>query len=140
MPTPTPPNAEAIDFGTTPVRTKKAITLKVSTPVTEVREQSLEGNTFKFTQQVVVDVYVRDAKAPGLRLGREPADLVKLEKYLVDYFAINRLAFRDQGVQYMEVVGTQTFPEIIGGEENRQVWYRLSVHCRAHYWLRATEE
>lgn len=135
-----PPNASKIDFGATPNRTKKGITLRCSSPVTEVEEEDITGLVFKFEQRVVIDVYVRDIKGEGKRLGREPDDLVAIEKYLVDFLAINRLALKDEGIQYMEVLNTQTLAEIPGGEENQQLWYHMIVTLVLHYWMRATEE
>jgi hypothetical protein len=134
------PVADKVDFGTTPQRTKKAITLRCSTPNTDVREQGLSGLTNKFEQRVIVDIYARDIKAEGIRQGREPADLVAIEKYLVDFLAINRLALKDEGIQYMQVVNSQTFAEIAGGEEKQQVWYHTRVTVILHYWMKVMEE
>lgn len=102
----------------------------------------MSGNTTQFEERVLIDVAVRDIKAGGRRLGREPEDLVTIEKYLVDLLAINRLALRSQGIQYIDVLGTQTFSELEGGggEENQQLWFHVIITVRLHYWMRAADE
>lgn len=133
------PNVDDVDIGSVPSRSTKSITLKVSTPTTDVTEQSLDGGTFKFRKRFYVDVYVRSIKGAGQRIGREPPELVALEKWLVDYFAIHKLDFREHGIQYIEVIGTQTLPERVGGEEAQQIWFHLRLVCNAHFWLRNVE-
>lgn len=136
------PILSKIDFGANPSRTTKAITLRCNPPLTTAEEEDMSGNTTQFEERVLIDVAVRDIKAGGRRLGREPEDLVTIEKYLVDLLAINRLALRSQGIQYIDVLGTQTFSELEGGggEENQQLWFHVIITVRLHYWMRAADE
>jgi hypothetical protein len=107
--------------------------------VADVEEASIDGNTFKFTNRFTIDVYIRAIKGEGQRQGREPPELIAMERWLVQYFAIHRLDFRSQGIQYMDVMNTQTLPERVGGEDAQQIWFHLRVNCAAYYWLRNTE-
>lgn len=137
------PLLNEIDFGTTPARTNKSIMLRVKGLDNNVRYQGHNsGSPLKFTQEVHVEIYVRDATAPGRRQGREPEKLVAMEKYLVDFLAINRLALQDVlGIQYAEIIGTQTFSEIeAGAEEAPAPYYHCIIKVRLHYWMRFSEE
>lgn len=93
----------------------------------------------EFEERVVIQVAQRDAKAEGEMLGREPQDLISIEKYLIELIKTNRDALHDQGVQYMDVVSAEIFPTIVGGEENQQVWYVLNLTIKLCYWMRITE-
>lgn len=134
-----PPILSKIDFGATPMRTKKGITLRCITPDTRVTEQGISGSVHEFEERVIIQACIRDAKGEGERLGREPAELIAIEKYLIDLIKTNRDALHDDGVQYMDVVSAETFPTIVGGEENQQVWYVLNLTVRLCYWMRVTE-
>lgn len=130
------PDVAQIDWGAVPPRTNKAITLRCSAPASDIKEQNLGGQVFKFTQKIFIDSYVRAIKSEGLRLGREPDRLVAMEKWLTEYLAVNRLSLQDEGIQYIELLSAQTTPEVVGGEENQQVWYHLQLMVALHYWLR----
>lgn len=136
------PVVSDIDFGATPARTKKQITLRVKSLEANIKDAVYGGNTIKFTQPVHIEVFVRDAKAPGRRMGREPEALVAIEKYLTEFLALHRLALQDLlGIQYAEITATQTFSEIEGGDEDSQTpWYHLTAVVRLHYWMRFSEE
>jgi hypothetical protein len=135
----TPPILSKIDFGATPVRTKKGITLRCFTPETRITEQGIGGMVNEFYERVIIQAAVRASKSEGERLGREPAELIAIEKYLVDFIKTNRNALHDDGVQYMDVINAETFPTIVGGEESQQVWYVLNLTIRLCYWMRITE-
>jgi hypothetical protein len=141
IPVPLPPASE-IDFGTTPGRTKKTITLRVKCLDAEIKDAVYGGNTIKFTQPLHIDVFVRDPTAPGRRQGREPEILVAIEKYLTEFLALHRLALQDLlGIQYAEITATQTFSEIEGGDEDSQTpWYHFTAVVRLHYWMTFAEE
>ena len=128
-----------IDVGATPVRTKKGITFRCIPRKTTAREQDHGGFINKFDEIVILEVAVRDAKAEGQRLGREPGVLVTIEKWLVDLIKTNRDALHDDGIQYIDVVSAETFPTIEGSEERQQVWYHLNLTIKLHYWMRITE-
>jgi hypothetical protein len=132
------PDLSEIDWGSSPGRTNKRITFKCSAPITDVKEQDLRATSFKFTQRVSIDVYVRAIKSEGLRLGREPDDLVAIEKWVTEYLALNRLSLENEGIQYVEILNAQTTPEVMGNEEIQQVWYHLTMIVALHYWLKAT--
>ncbi len=137
---PSLPSSSTIDWGASLTRTNKNIILRCITPETRVTEQGIGGTTNEFEERVIIQAAVRTATAEGERLGREPAALIAIEKYLVDFIKTNRGALHDAGVQYLDVVSVETFPTIVGGsEENQQVWYMLHVTCRLCYWMRATE-
>lgn len=132
------PILSKIDFGATPVRTTKAITLRCFTPETRITEQSLGGAVNEFYERVIIQVAMRDPRAEGEALGREPAELIAIEKYLIDLIKTNRNALHDEGVQYMDVVSAEIFPSM-EGEENQQVWYHLNITVLLCYWMRITE-
>lgn len=136
VPTPLLPS---IDFGATPARTNKGITLRCFSPEINVDGQGMTDTVDKFNERLIIEVAMRDARAEGVRLGREPAPLVAMEKYLVELIKVNRTALHDQGVQYMDVVSAETFPTLEGGEEMQQIWYKLHLTIRLHYWMRVTE-
>jgi hypothetical protein len=138
-PTPLPPILSKIDFGATPVRTVKGITLRCFSPDTKIEEQGSGNKVDKFTERVIIQAAVRAPKGEGERLGREPADLVAIEKYLVDLIKTNRNALHYAGVQYMDIVTSEIFPTIVGGEESGQVWYLLNLTVKLRYWMRVTE-
>lgn len=121
------------------MRTKKGITLRCVTPETRTTEQGIGGFVNEFEERVIIQAAVRDSKAEGERLGREPADLIAIEKWLIDLIKTNRDALHDDGVQYMDVVSAETFPTIVGGEESQQVWYILNLTIKLCYWMRITE-
>lgn len=127
-----------MDFGATPARTNKGITIRCFTPELRVEEQGM-GNVDKLDERVIIEVAMRAPPAEGERLGREPLRLIAIEKYLVELIKVNRTALHDQGVQYMDVVGAETFPTVEGGEEYQQVWYKLHLTVRLRYWMRVTE-
>ena len=116
------PNKEKISFGSTPVRTTKSVVLRCVSPETRVTEQGISGSVTEFEERVIIQVAVRDAKAEGERLGREPASLIAIEKYLVDLIKTNCGALHEDGVQYLDVISAETFPTT----ENDQVWYVLN--------------
>lgn len=135
------PVATDIDWGTTPARTKKPVCIRVKSLEANIKDAVYGCNTIRFTQPVHVEVFVRDAKAPGLRMGREPEALVAIEKYLTEFLALHRLELQDVlGIQYAEIIATQTFSEIGGGSESQTPWYRLVAVVRLHYWMRYSEE
>lgn len=135
------PLLQDLDVGTDPSRTTKQFTLRVRSLESDEGDEAYGGKTIKITQPVFIDVYVRDATAAGRRQGREPEILVAIEKYLVEFMALHRLELQDVlGIQYAEVVASETFSEIEGGEENKSPWYKLSILVRLHYWLRCSEE
>lgn len=131
------PILSKIDFGATPVRTTKGITLRCFTPETRITEQGLGGSTNEFYERVIIQVAMRDPKAEGEYLGREPAELIAIEKFLIDLIKTNRNALQDEGVQYMDVVSAEIFPSM-EGEENQQVWYHLNITVLLCYWMRIT--
>jgi hypothetical protein len=132
------PSLGKIDFGATPSRTNKGITLRCSTPETRITEQGIGGAVNEFYERVIIEVAMRDPKAEGEYLGREPQELISIEKYLVDLIKTNRGALHDEGVQYMDVVNVEMFPEIEGSEENQQIWYHLNITVILCYWMRIT--
>lgn len=81
---------------------------------------------------------MRDPHAEGEYLGREPQELIAIEKYLVDLIKTNRQALHPAGVQYMDVVSAEIFPSL-EGEEKQQVWYHLNIIVNLCYWMRITE-
>lgn len=134
-----PPILSKIDIGATPIRTTKGITLRCYTPETRVTEQGIGGAVNEFYERVVIQVAVRDPKAEGESLGREPQELITIEKYLIELIKTNREALHDDGVQYMDVMSAEIFPTIVGGEESQQVWYVLNLTVKLCYWMRITE-
>lgn len=136
------PLPEDIDFGTTPARTNKQITLRVRSLDAVVEDEVYGGNVLKVTQPVFIDVYVRDATARGRRQGREPEILVTIEKYLTEFMTLHRLALQEVlGIQYAEITATQTFSEIEAGqEETAAPWYHCVIKVTLHYWLKYAEE
>ena len=133
------PNKDKIAFGSTAVRTTKSIVLRCVSPETRVSEQDMGGFVNEFEERVVIQVAVRTSTAEGERLGREPASLTAIEKYLVDLIKTNRGALHGDGVQYLDVVSVETFPMLEGGEENQQAWYHCNITCKLCYWMRITE-
>lgn len=133
------PSLTKIDFGATPVRTTKGITLRCFTPETRITEQGLGGAVNEFYERVIIQVSMRDPKAEGEYLGREPDELIAIEKFLIDLIKTNRNALHDEGVQYMDVISAEIFPSLEGGEENAQIWYNLNLTVKLCYWMRITE-
>lgn len=121
-------NISDIDFGATPDRTNKAITLKCTTLESEIRKESVGGHSYEFIVPVSIDVYQRMREILGSR--GEPHNLVEIEKSLVNHFAINRLSLRDDGVNNIKIRSVQTFLDAVHEE-----WYHLQMIVDMHYQM-----
>ena len=130
---PPPPDRDDIDFGATPARTTKAITMLVNES-TEVEEKTVGGMVQKSTATIDVHIYVRDPTMRGSR--REPQSLIDLEKYIIEYIALNRLNFVGQGISNVQIMGVRSF--IDEQYSDFGLWYHTVVTLEAHYYLAKT--
>jgi hypothetical protein len=127
---PPPPDRTDIDFGTRPDRTTKSITMEVRER-TDVEDENIGGSLQKYTSEVDVHIFVRDVKMRGNK--REPQELIDLEKYVIEYIALNRLNFIDRGIQNILITGVQSF---IDTEYVKQgVWYHTIVTLEVRYYM-----
>lgn len=134
--TPSNPNLPVksdIDFGASPDRTTKQVTLRTYTVFQNMVSADIGVNYFAFDVPVAIDVFVRDVKASANR--REPTKLVAIETYLRDYISTNRLGLRNKGINNMNVRTADYIQEPPDDEED-VVWYHLVVEVRMYYHMR----
>lgn len=127
---PPPPDRDDIDFGTDPARTTKSITMKI-TESTQVKDKNLGGMVQKYTSTIEVHIFVRDITMRGIRT--EPQDLIDLEKYVIEYIALNRLAFVSQGISNIQILAVDSSIDETYAKQG--VWYHTVVTLEAHYYL-----
>lgn len=121
-----------IDFGTSPDRTNKSVTLNVYRIFSNVIDKDIGSYTYMFDVPVAIDVFVRDITAQAQR--REPTALVAIEMFLRDFIANNRLGMRDKGINNMRLIGSEYIEEPID-DGNDTVWYHLVVTVRIYYHM-----
>jgi hypothetical protein len=130
------PLKSSIDFGGSPDRTTKIITLKTYTIFSNIVNADIGGSFFSFDVPVAIDIFVRDTKASAER--REPQSLVAIETYLRDFISTNRLGLRSKGINNM-MVSTTDYIEEKPDNEQDVVWYHLVVTVRIYYHMRRVD-
>lgn len=117
------PAAAAIDFGASPKRTTKDVTLNCWRRSSIITDQAVGATSYKFNVLVAVDTYMRETASPGLK--DAPARLMAVESYLREFFALNRIGLWDKGIKSISLERIENPPDPSG------YWYRslLSVRC-----------
>jgi hypothetical protein len=126
------PDTTEIDWGGSPDRTVKPITIRTYTILSNILNADIGSNFFAFEVPVAIDVFVRDIKAMAER--REPTKIVAIETYLRDFISTNRLALRDKGINHMHI-GTVNFVDEPADDEQDEVWYHLVVEVRMYFHM-----
>lgn len=121
-----------IDFGATPDRTNKSITLRCTTLKEEIKEMGVGAFIYTILVPVSIDIYQRRRVLPGLR--EESQSLIDIEKSLVNFFAINRLSLQQYGINHAQVRSIQTTLD------DTEEWYHTKVIVDTFYQMRATGE
>lgn len=124
--------ATDIDFGASPDRTNKAITLLVTRTIDHVTTKDIGSHMFGYEVPMSVDVWVRDTSAQAQR--REPTRLVQIDTYLRDFISTNQIGLRSKGINYMEHEGSMIVPDQPSDEKDTG-WYHLVVGVRLYYTM-----
>jgi hypothetical protein len=135
-PNPILPLKASVDFGATPDRTSKGVTLTTYVIFSNIYNSDVGSRVFGFDIPVAIDIFVRDITAASKRI--EPPVLVAIETYLRDYITTNRLALRNKGINNMNVSSVEAIPEP-PSDENDVTWFHMVVTVRMYYHMtRAT--
>lgn len=123
-----------IDFGAHPTRTTKDTTLNTYRIISNIYDADVGSHVYRFDVPVAVDVYVRDAKAVGLRNNPSPR-LVSIETYLRNFFSVNRLGLRDKGINNISLSAVRYPQEPSDEYTGQSVWYHMIMTVRMYFHM-----
>lgn len=121
-----------IKFGAIGPDRMGSITMRCVTKPFEIKDDTT-GNVFDIEVPVDIECYVRDNKAVGKR--REPPQVIQIEKYLIDFIALNKFSLQNEGISHIIITGTQTRP-VDKEEYDLANWYKLTINVLLVYRLR----
>ena len=128
-------NTQDIDWGAIgPDRTKKPITINCIPLDPEIKDDGT-GNVFDYSAPVRIEAYVRDNKARGER--REPQQLVKLEKDILEFLMLNRFGLINEGISNITVQNSQ-IREVDKSEFDLSNWFKLTINVSLQYRLKVS--
>jgi hypothetical protein len=123
-----------IDWGGIPDRTNKTLTLRCITRPYEIHNDQT-GTVFDFQIPVVIEAYERDSAAVANR--KEPQQLVKLEKQIMEFISLNKYGLQEDGISHMVVTGSQIRP-VDEDEMGLANWFKLTMNVQMTYRLQYT--
>lgn len=123
-----------IDWNGHPSRTVKDTTVNVYRIISNVYDKTVGSHAYKYDVPVIVDVYVRDAKAVGLRDTPSPR-IVKMEIYIMNLINVNRKALQSKGIKDMVATSVRYVDEPQDQTSGRSVWFHMQIQVRMVYYL-----
>lgn len=121
-----------IDFGASPDRTSKSITISTYRIFSNVIDKDIGSYTYMFNIPIAIDIFVRDVTAQSER--REPTKLTLIESYIRDFITGNRLGLRNKGINNMRLDNVE-YVEEPPDDEKGNVWFHLVVSVRIFYHM-----
>lgn len=124
-----------IDFGAIgPDRTNKIITCRCIPLDPEIKDDGT-GKVFDYSAPVRIEVYARDNKARPNR--REPQQLIKLEKDILEFLMLNRFGLQNEGISHITVQNSQ-IREVDESEHGLSNWWKLTINVLMQYRLQVS--
>jgi len=126
-------NTQDIDWGAKgPDRTNKTIVIDCISLDPDIKDDGT-GNVFDYSYPVQIVVYARDNNARRKR--REPQQIVKLEKDIIQFLSLNRFGLQSEGISHITIKDSQM--RAVGTDEyGLSNWYKLTITTLLQYRLK----
>ena len=121
-----------IDWGAGPDRTNKIITINCISQEPNIKDDGT-GSVFDYSWPVTIEAFVRDTKARPNK--REPQQLIKLEKDIIQFLTLNKFGLQEDGISHIVVRNSQ-IRAVDEEEMGLANWYKLTITVLLQYRLK----
>ena len=122
-----------IEYGATPDRHISNILINCTSLSQDKIKDTGEGLAFDYTAPVRIEVFVRDTKTTGER--KEPQQLVRLQKELIEFLNLNKHSLMDEGISHMTIRNV-IMREIDKAEYGLNNWHKMEIIVELQYRLK----